>query len=120
MNQHGLPLQQGLDAAAVTQRASLEDIQTLHVGEQEVSDQGLTVVNAPQKSRDALGVSASKKRSIFLRGGGDFRRLPTPDEVKKTLAHRPRLASPPVSPAEAAKTGSVDPFVTEPGLVRLE
>ena len=58
MNQHGLPLKQQLDASAVTQSTSLEDIQTFQVSEQEISDQGLTVVNAPQKSRDALGVSA--------------------------------------------------------------
>ena len=90
------------------------------MAEQVVPDQGLLVINAPQKSRDALGVSASKKRSIFLRGSGDLRRLPTPDEVKKTLAHRTRLASPPVSPAEAAKIVSFDSLVTEPGLVRLE
>jgi hypothetical protein len=37
------------------------------------------VVNAPQKSRDALGVSASNQRWIFFRGGGDFCRLAVSD-----------------------------------------
>src|SRR5271163_171682 len=119
MNHHGILFQQRLQAGTVSQRAGLEYVQRRKMREQVIPDQWLLAINAPQKSRDALGVSASKKRSIFLRGGGDFRRLPTPDEVKKALAHRPRLASPP-SLAEAAKTGSVDPFVTEPGLVRLE
>ena len=65
------------------------------MGEQEIPDQRLAVINAPQKSRDALGVSASNQRWIFFRGGGDFRRLAAADQVKKTLAHRPRLASVP-------------------------
>jgi hypothetical protein len=90
------------------------------MGEQEISDQRLLVINGPQKSRDALGVSASNKRWIFFRSGGDFRRLPTPDEVEKALAHRLRVASPPASDIDAAKTASFDPFGTEPGLVRLE
>ena len=58
MNQHWFLLQQRLDSGAIPQRTSLEDIQTLQVREQEISDHRLAVVNAPQKSRDALGVSA--------------------------------------------------------------
>ena len=93
MNQHRLVLQQQLEPAAVTQRTSLENIETLQLAEQEGSDQGLAVVNAPQKSRDALGVSASNQRRIFFCGGGNFRRLAVLYQIKKTLAHRASLAS---------------------------
>ena len=120
MNRHGILSQQRFQAAAIPQGGGLKYVQCRQVGEQVIPDQGLLVINAPQKSRDALGVSANNKRWIFLRSGGDFRRLPTPDEVKKTLAHRTRLASPAGSPAEAAKIVSFESFVTEPGLVRLE
>ena len=93
MNQHGILSQQRLEADAISQGGGLEYVQSRQVGEQEVPDQRLPVINAPQKSRDALGVSASNQRWIFLRGGGDFRRLPTADQVEKALAHRSRLAS---------------------------
>ena len=39
---------------------------------------GWPVVNAPQKSRDALGVSASNQRRIFFRGGGKEHKKPAP------------------------------------------
>ena len=58
MNQHGILLQQRLDAVAISQCGGLEYIQSGQMGEQEVPDQRLAVINAPQKSRDALGVSA--------------------------------------------------------------
>src|SRR5277367_634109 len=118
MNQHWLALQQQLDAAAVTQRTSLKDIQTFQVSDQEVSDQGLAVVNAPQKSRDAVGVSAFNQGWIFFGCGSNFRCLTGADQLKETLAHRARLAS--VSAPAEARTVSFDPFPTEPGLVRLE
>ncbi len=126
MNEHGILLQQPLDAAAIPQGGGLEYVQSGQPGEQEVPDQRLPAVNAPQKSRDALGVSACNKRWIFFRGGGDFSRFAAADEVEKALAHRLRLASPfedlsvVVSATEAARTVSLDPLVTEPGLVRLE
>jgi len=120
MNRHGILSQQRLQAGAVPQGGGLEYVQHRQVGEQVISDQRLPVINAPQKSRDALGVSAKNKRSIFLRSGGDFRRLPTPDKVEEPLAHRLRLASLPESDIEAARTASFVPFGTEPGLVRLE
>src|ERR1700722_6333255 len=118
MNQHRFVLQQRLDSAAIPQRTSLEDIQTLQVRKQEVSDHRLAVVNAPQKSRDALGVSAGNQGGIFFRSSGNFRRLPGADQLKETLAHRARLAS--ESATAAARTASFAPFCTEPGLVRFE
>ncbi len=92
MNQHGILPQQRLQADAIPQGGGLEYVQSRQLGEQEVPDQRLPVINAPQKSRDALGVSAGNKRWIFFRGGGDFRRLPAADEVKKALAHRPQTS----------------------------
>jgi len=95
------------------------------VGKQEIPDQRLALINAPQKSRDALGVSASNQRRIFFCGGGNLRRLAVLDQIKKALAHRASLAQCAtawlsVSPTEAASTVSFDPLTTEPGLVRLE
>ncbi len=93
MNQHWILPQQRFDAAAIAQGGGLENIQAGQVGEQEIPDQRLLVINAPQKSRDALGVSACNQRWIFFRGGGDFCRCAAADQVKKTLAHRLRVAS---------------------------
>src|SRR5580700_151105 len=73
---------------------------------QEIPYQRLPVINAPQKSRDALGVSASNQRWIFLCSGGYFRRLTSTDQVKKTLAHRSRLASVPSNLTVRIRHGS--------------
>ena len=125
MNQHGLLPQQRFNSAAIAESTGLENIQTGKVGKQEVPDHRLTAINAPQKSRDALGVSASDQRRIFFRGCGNFCRLAVLDQIQKALAHRASLhqwaaTCPSVSATEAARTASFDPFTTEPGLVRLE
>ena len=126
MNDHGILPQQWLKADGIPQGGGLEYIQTSQAGEQEIPDQRLAAINAPQKSRDALGVSACNKRWVFFRGGGNFSSRAAADQVKKTLAHRFRLASEPddlgvsVSATEAASTVGFDPLVTEPGLVQLE
>ena len=93
MNQHGILPQQRFNAGAIAQGASLKNIQGVQAGKQEIPDQRLAVINAPQKSRDALGVSASNQRRIFFCGGGNFRRLAVLYQIKKTLAHRASLAS---------------------------
>ena len=118
MNQHGILPQQRFDAATISQGGGLEYIESRQMGEQEIPDQRLAAINAPQKSRDALGVSACNHCWIFFCGGGDFRRFSVAYQIKETLTHRLRLAS--VSATEAARTVSLEPFCTEPGLVRLE
>lgn len=118
MNQHGILLQQRFDAVTVSQGGGLEYIESGQMGEQEIPDQRLAAINAPQKGRDALGVSACNHCWIFFRGGGHLCRLSIAYQIKETLTHRFRVAS--VSATEAAKTVSLDPFCTEPGLVRLE
>jgi hypothetical protein len=95
MDQHRILSQQRFNAAAIAQSAGLKNIQRRQVGKQKIPDHRLAAVNAPQKSRDALGVSASNQRRILFRGGGDFRRLTVTDQVKKALAHRASLASMP-------------------------
>lgn len=126
LNHHCILLQQSLDADAIPNGGCFKYVQIGQAGEQEVPDQRLPAINAPQKSRDALGVSACNKRWIFFCDGGDFCRFAAADQVEKALAHRLRLASPfedlsdVVSATEAANTVSLDPLVTEPGLVRLE
>lgn len=92
MNQHGVLLQQLLQAVAIAERGALEYVQGGQAGEEEIPDQGLAAVDAPQKGRDALGVSGVNKRRIFFHSSGDFRRLATADQVEETLTHRPRLA----------------------------
>jgi hypothetical protein len=123
MDQHRILPQQRFNAPAIAQSAGLKNIQRVQVGQQKIPDHRLAAINTPQKSRDALGVSASNQRRIFFRGGGDFRRLTGADQIEKTLAHRASLASVRgywTSAKEAAKTASFDPLTTEPGLVRLE
>jgi hypothetical protein len=93
MDQHRILSQQRFKAAAIAQSAGLKNIQCGQVGKQKIPDHRLAAVNAPQKSRDALGVSASNQRRILFRSGGDFRRLAVADQVKKALAHRASLAS---------------------------
>ena len=89
----GWEIQQRFDPPAIAQSAGLKNVQVGQVGQQKISDYRLAAVNAPQKSRDALGVSASNQRRIFFCGGGNFRRLAVLDQIKKTLAHRASLAS---------------------------
>jgi hypothetical protein len=93
MDQHRILSQQRFNAAAIAQSAGLKNIQRGQVGQQKIPDHRLAAVDAPQKSRDARGVSASNQRRILFRCGGDFRRLAVADQVKKTLAHRASLAS---------------------------
>ncbi len=93
VDQHRILPQQRFNAAALAQSAGLKNIQRVQVGEEKIPDHRLPAVNAPQKSRDALGVSASNQRRIFFRGCGDFRRLAVADQIEKTLAHRASLAS---------------------------
>lgn len=93
MDQHRILPQQRFNAAAIAQSAGLKNVQCVQVRKQKIPDYRLSAVDAPQKSRDALGVSASNQRRIFFRGRGDFRRLAVADQVKKALAHRASLAS---------------------------
>ena len=99
---------------------------TSQPGEQEIPDQRLPAINAPQKSRDALGVSAGNQRWVFFRGGCNFSCCAAADQVKKALTHRIQTSigthglDVSVSATEAASTVGFDPSVTEPGLVQLE
>ena len=57
-------------------RAAASNMSSIRrAGEQEIPDQRLAAINAPQKSRDALGVSAFYERWIFFHGSCHFRRL---------------------------------------------
>ncbi len=126
MDQHGILPEQFLQPPGIPQGGGLENIQLGLTRKKEIPDHRLAVLNAPQKSRDALGVSAFNKQWFLLHGGGDFSSLASADQVEKTLAHRFRLASDPddlgvsVSSTEAASTVSFESLVTEPGFVRLE